>query len=79
MPTHIREGQQATSSGERREVTYDEGIIIFFTDAERCPKIKVPPTRGIPGGVGNFLHRFIGTLACLKGLFCTFVLLGDLA
>ena len=64
---------------EQHEVTYNEGVVIFFADAKHCLEVKVPPTRGLPGRVGDLLHRFIGTLASLQGLFCMFVLLGGLA
>ena len=61
------------------EVTYDEGIVIFFADAKRCLEVKVPPTGGFSSRVRRFLHRLIRNRASLEGTFCTFVLLGDLA
>jgi len=75
-PTHIRRGGSACKF-EGCDVTYNEGVVIFFTDSKCLLKVKVAPTRGLPSGVGKFLHWLIGTMASLQGLFCAFVLLGD--
>jgi len=64
---------------ERCETTYNEGIVLFFTDAKGVVKVEVPPTRSFPSRVGNFLRWLIGTLAGLKGLLRTFILLVDFA
>lgn len=63
------------------KVTYNEAVVLFFTDSKECRKLAVSSTGGLTSGVGNsfFVPHSIGIVAGREGPFNVFVLLLNLA